>query len=384
MRTLSFLRFSVLPATLAACLALSGPVFAQQTNNPPAAEKTNPPTPEKTTPAAADKPAPGVASAVGAVTLPVTAVDEKGNPVKNLTAAELKLTDNGSEQKIESFAPATPTPMNFAIIAQTTPGLKTELGDMRLASEHFIDHTLPAGQDNFLLIQYGTEVDLLVDPTRAQDKLHDATDHLGGPQFGGNDDTDATHWGGTLYDAIYLAATEELKKQPGQHVLILISDGVDRDSKESMSDAIQAAQTAHTAIFAIYYPSETPRQTPQREDRGNRRGPGFPGGGPEYPGTGGGGGGRRGGEQPREAAHPDGKANLEHLCGATGGYMVEGKHDKADEAFNRIANLLKNQYTLSFVPTQEAAASAFERITLTTERKNVWPLVQQGYSAEQQ
>lgn len=369
MRILSFLRFPVFPAALAASLALTGMAPAQQTNNPPAAEKAA---------------APGVASAVGAVTLPVTVVDEKGNPVKNLNAADLKLTDNGAEQKIESFAPAAPTPMNFAIVAQTTPGLKTELGDLRLASEHFVDHTLPAGQDNFLMIQYGTEVDLLVDPTRAQDKLHDAADHLGGPQFGGNDDTDATHWGGTLYDAIYLAATEELKKQPGQHVLILISDGVDRDSKESMTDAVEAAQNAHTAIFAIYYPSETPKETPQRQDRTGHRGPGFPGGGSEYPGTGGGGGGRRGGEQPREAPHPDGKANLEHLCSATGGYMVEGKRDKADEAFNKIATLLKNQYTLSFVPTQDAAASAFQRISLSTQRKNVWPLVQQGYSAQQQ
>lgn len=347
---------------------------AQQANTPPA----NPP--------AAEKPGPGIASAVGAVSLPVTAVDEKGNPVKNLTAAELKLTDNGAQQTIQSFTPATSNPMNFAIVAQTTPGLKTELGDMRLASERFIDHTLPAGQDNFLLIQYGTEVDLLVDPTRAQDKLHDAADHLGGPQFGGNDDTDASHWGGTLYDAIYLAASEELKKQPGQHVLILIGDGVDRDSKESMSDAVEAAQNAHTAVFAIYYPTEASRETQQKENNpgGRRSGPGFPGGGSEYPGTGGGGGGRRrGGEQPREAPHADGKANLEHICSATGGYMVEGKHDKADEAYNKIANLLKNQYTLTFVPTQDAASSAFQRISLTTEKKNVWPLVQQGYSAAQ-
>jgi VWFA-related protein len=375
MRNLSFLRFSVSAAALAACVAISGPAFAQQAN-PPASEKPSAP--------AAEKAAPGVASGIGAVTLPVTAVDEKGNPVKNLTAADLKLTDNGAEQKIESFSAATPTPMNFAIVAQTTPGLKTELGDMRLASEHFIDHTLPTGQDNFLLIQYGTEVDLLVDPTRAQDKLHDAADHLGGPQYGGNDETDASHWGGTLYDAIYLAATEELKKQPGQHVIVLISDGVDRDSKESMTDAVQAAQNAHAAVFAIYYPSEAPREAQQKQDRGGRRGPGFPGGGSEYPGTGGGGGGRRGGEQPREVPHPDGKANLEHLCSATGGYMVEGKHDKADEAFNKIANLLKNQYTLTFVPTQDAAASAFQRLSLSTQKKNVWPLVQQGYSAQAQ
>lgn len=369
MKTIQYLRFSISLAALTVCVASTNLVAAQQTTNPPPA---------------ADKAGPTVGSAVGAITLPVTAVDDKGNPVKNLNSADLKLTDNGAEQKIESFTPATPEPVNYGIIGQTTPGLKTELGDMRIASVHFIDHQLPGSQDNFFVIQYATEVDLLVDPTRAQDKLHDATNQLGSPQFGGSEDTDASHWGGTLYDAIYLAATEELKKQPGQHVLVLVSDGVDRDSKESMTDAVEAAQNAHTAIFAIYFPTQEQREAGPRENPGHHGGVGFPGGGSEYPGTGGGGGGRRGGGgQPRETPHTDGKANLEHICSATGGYMVEGKHDKADEAFNKLANLLKNQYTLTFVPTQDAAASAFQRLSLTTQKKGVYPLVQQGYTAQQ-
>ena len=372
MNPFRFLRISLSLAAVAACMTAAAQA------NPPAKPQTNPP--------AAAPAGPTVSSAVGAIALPVTVVDDKGNPVKNLKAEDLKLTDNGAEQKIQSFAPASPTPMNFAIVGQTTPGLKTELGDMRLASVHFVDHTLPAGQDNFLVIQYATEVDLLVDPTRAQDKLHDGINQLGSPQFGGSTDESDTHWGGTLYDAIYLASAEELKKQPGQHVLILISDGVDRGSKESMTDAVQAAQDARTAIFAIYYPTEERREAPQqRGNQGSQRrgGINFPGGGDEYPGAGGGGGGRRGGEQPRPASHEDGKVNLEHICSATGGYMIEGKHDKADEAFNKLANLLKNQYTLSFVPTSDAAASAFHRITLSTEKKGVYPLVQQGFTAQQ-
>jgi len=364
------LRFS-LPLAIAAA---SMTVAAQA--NPPAKPQPNQP--------AAPQAAPTVGSAVGAITLPVTVVDDKGNPVKNVKADDLKLTDNGAEQKIQSFGPAAPTPMNFAIVAQTTPGLKTELGDMRLASVRFVDHTLPAGQDNFLVIQYATEVDLLLDPTRAQDKLHDAMNQLGSPQFGGAADESDYHWGGTLYDAIYLAAQEELKKQSGQHVLVLISDGVDRGSKESMSDAVQAAQEARTAIFAIYYPTEERREAPQRQNAGNQRRGGikFPGGGSEYPGSGGGGGSDRRGEQPRQA-HEDGKTNLEHICSATGGYMIEGRHDKADEAFNKLANLLKNQYTLTFVPTSDAAASAFHRMTLTTQKKGVYPLMQQGFSPQQ-
>lgn len=98
---------------------------------------------------------------------------------------------------------------------------------------------------------------------------------------------------------------------------------------------------------------------------------------------GGGGGGRRGGQNPSEQPHEDGKTNLEHICSQTGGYMIEGKRDKADEAYNKLIALLKNQYTLTFVPTKDAADSAFQHLTLTTEKKNVYPLVQEGYTVPQ-
>jgi VWFA-related protein len=257
------------------------------------AQSTNPPAQTAPTPASE----PGVASAVGAMTLPVTVVDDKGNPVKNLAAADLKLTDNGEAQTIQSFGPATPTPVSFGIVGQTSSGLRAELGDERLSSVHFVDHTLSGTQDQFFVVDYAGEVDLLADPTGTTTKLHDAINQMGSPQFGsqnGGDNSDqssgaAQHSGvgGTLYDAIYLAASEELKKLPGQHVLILFTDGIDHNSKETMSDAIAAAQSAHVAIFAIYYKSE---EEPQHNSNDNNRrmGGGFPGGGGGYPGGGGG------------------------------------------------------------------------------------------------
>jgi len=75
-------RFS-LPLAIAAA---SMTVAAQA--NPPAKPQPNQP--------AAPQAAPTVGSAVGAITLPVTVVDDKGNPVKNLKADDLKLTDNGA------------------------------------------------------------------------------------------------------------------------------------------------------------------------------------------------------------------------------------------------------------------------------------------------
>jgi VWFA-related protein len=383
----SVLRICLTATALAALL----PAGAQSTT--PAAGQTTP----------APTAGPDAASAVGAVTLPVTVMDDKGNPVKNLTAADIKLTDNGEAQTIQSFGPASPTPVAIGIVGQTSAGLRAELGDERLSSVHFVDHTLPGTQDQFFVIDYAGEVDLLADPTATASKLHDAINQMGSPQFGsqnGGDRSDQssgdTHYGvgGTLYDAIYLAATEEMKKLPGEHVLVVFTDGIDHNSKETMSDAIEAAQAAHMAIFGIYYKSEEQQQ--QNPNQNNRRtGGGFPGGGGGYPGGGGGypgggggypggGGGRRGGQNPTEQPHEDGRQNLIHMCDATGGYMVEGKRDKGDDSYNKIADLLKNRYSLTFVPTKAAQDSDFQRITLTTEKKNVFPKVQEGYTPQQQ
>jgi VWFA-related protein len=334
------------------------------------------------------------------LSIPVTVVDKKGDPVKNFTAADLTLTDNGHIQTIKSFSPAQPTPVTFGILGQTSTSLRTELGDERLASVHFVDHTLPGTDDKFFVIQFAREVDLLEDPTATVNKLHDAINQMGSPQFGNQNssssgdssDQSTPHTGGsgggTLYDAIYLASNEVLKKQPGQHVLVLISDGIDRDSKETVNDAIDAAQAAHATIFAIYYKGEEERSNNPNQNNGRRGSTGgsYPGGGGGYPGggggyPGGGGGGRRGGQTtPSSEPHVDGKEILEHICSATGGYMVEGKKDKADESYARVTALLKNQYTLSWTPDKDASDSVSHHLTLTSKKTDIWALVQQDYS----
>ena len=63
--------------------------------------------------------------------------------------------------------------------------------------------------------------------------------------------------GGTaLYDAAFLAADELMSKQKGRKALIILSDGVDNASSESLAKAIEAAQRADTIIYAIYFKGE--------------------------------------------------------------------------------------------------------------------------------
>jgi hypothetical protein len=63
--------------------------------------------------------------------------------------------------------------------------------------------------------------------------------------------------------------------------------------------------------------------------------------------------------------------------------MVEGRKDKADEGYNKLGALLKNQYTLSYTPDKDASESVSHHLTLTSKKNEIWALVQADYSTQQ-
>src|SRR5258708_40196820 len=59
--------------------------------------------------------------------------------------------------------------------------------------------------------------------------------------------------GTILYDAVYLAASEQLKNQVGRKALVLITDGVDQGSHYKIEQAIEAAQRNDVIIYSVCY-----------------------------------------------------------------------------------------------------------------------------------
>ena len=77
--------------------------------------------------------------------------------------------------------------------------------------------------------------------------------------------------GGTqLYDAIYLAADDLMKPKDGRKALVVFSDGADRGSKETLNDAIDAADRANVSIYTIYFKGERTARLEQRLSRSGR------------------------------------------------------------------------------------------------------------------
>lgn len=334
---------------------------------------------------------------VKVVTMAVTVRDKHGAIVPNLTKDDFMLSEDGRAQTIKYFNLDTKLPLTLGLLVDTSMSQRNVLDSERTASEHFLDQMMTDARDKAFLIQFDREVDLLADVTPDKSKLRAAVGQLGAPQFHNTSDSqdsdDSSHrmsgGGTTLYDAIYLASNEVLSKQPDRKALIVLTDGVDRGSKESLFSSIEAAQRANTVVYAIYFKGQeggnNNNQYPGRRRGGMGGGGwpgggGYPGGGGGWPGGGGGSGSRTG--RPTEGTRIDGKKVLEQICGETGGHMFEAnKKDSVDQIYTNIADELRAQYMLGYTPDKQSTDSGYHKITLTAKKKDLFVQTRQGYYA---
>ena len=73
-----------------------------------------------------------------------------------------------------------------------------------------------------------------------------------------------------------------MKKQQGRKAIVVLSDGQDRGSRESLNSAIEAAQRANTVVYTIYFQGEQPHDYDNHGGGYGRPRIGMGGGG--YPG----------------------------------------------------------------------------------------------------
>jgi VWFA-related protein len=348
--------------------------------------------------------APTLSVDVKVVTMPVTVRDKKGQIVRNLTKEDFDLQENSKPQTIKYFSQETNLPLTLGLLVDTSLSERNMLDEERTASKSFLDQMLTKPKDQAFLIHFDREVELLQDLTSSRDKLESALQLLQTSSRSNSNSSDSgdpdsgsrrTRGGGgtALYDAVFLAADEVMKKQQGRKAIIILSDGEDRGSKETLNTAIEAAQRADTVVYAIYIADK--KREGDRDNGGSgggrRGGIGWPGGGGGYPGGGGGGGwpgsggggGRRGGQRNPQESHVDGKKILDRISKETGGRMFEvSKKETVDQIYSGIAEELRTQYMLGYTPEKSDAGSGYRRITLTAKKKDLTVQTRDGYYAD--
>jgi VWFA-related protein len=353
------------------------------------------------------------------VNIPVVVYDKKGALVQNLVKDNFILQVDGKPQTIRYFNLDTDLPLTLGLLVDTSMSQRDVIDDERTASEAFLDDMLngPADRDKAFVVQFAKQTDLLQDITSSKPKLQAGLKQLSTPDSGGdyggsnsgsssgsdsssnsgsNDSSGrARHGGTTLYDALYLSSNELMSKQKGRKAVVILSDGVDNGSKESLGSSIEAAQRADTIVYAIYYKGKESGGYQDDNHRGGYPGGrgggypggGYPGGGGGYPGGGGGypGGGGRGGGQnrPQSISRPDGKKILQRMADETGGRLFEvSKKEPLADIYKQIGEELRAQYRLGYTPDKETASDGYHRIVLSFSKsspKDLYLQTRDGY-----
>jgi len=241
---------------LTACfcaLALGVPAVPQQQSAP----KQTPPASKPTAPVnTEDKPAAGAAGTApeetpatfrtfsDEVIVPVTVTDFHGKYLSNLEAKDFRILDEGRPQKIRFFSHDPHQPVVIGFLVDTSSNMRIHWKTFQDAIMELVWATIP-GDPRYsgYLITYGNQAELAVNTTTDSDKI---TDKIRQAKPSGNS---------ALFDAIYRACTDR-KLVPGEpyeprRVIIVIGDGHDSVSKESLDQVIELAQRNLVTIYAM-------------------------------------------------------------------------------------------------------------------------------------
>ncbi|HYL65429.1 MAG TPA: VWA domain-containing protein [Candidatus Methylomirabilis sp.] len=326
---------------------------------------------------------PTIAVEVKTVAVLATVHDKHGKVVSNLGKDDFQLDEDGRLQTINYFAHESDLPLRLGLLVDTSRSQSRVLDQERSASYSFLDHLLREGKDLAFVIHFDHQVELLQEFTTSRPKLQAALQALQIGQSdsgsGGNDGGAGRGHGGSgggggrgghsrsagtqLYDAIYLASDELMSKEQGRKAVIVLSDGVDRGSKETLGEAIAAAQRADTIVYSVYF---------KDEEEGLSRPGGF--------GMGGHGGyGGHGGRRHPQEERPDGKKILEQISKETGGRLFEAsKKETMDKIYAEIDEELRSQYSLAYTP-DEADDPGYHKIHLVAKQKDLIVQTKDGY-----
>jgi VWFA-related protein len=345
---------------------------------------------------------PKISVEVKVVTVLATVRDKHGEIVSNLGKDDFTLEEDGHAQPITYFTRDTDLALTLGLLVDTSESQRRVLDQERAASQSFLDDLL-RDKDQAFVIHFDREVELLQDVTSSQEKIGKALQLLeasrpqfsqtngnggggnggGGNAGGGNGGGGNGGYGGgrqgrggpgqgqrfggagtLLYDAVFLASDEVMKKQKGRKALVILSDGVDHGSKETLEEAIMTAQRADTVVYSILFADEQQNQSP------------FSFGGPGF--------GRRGGGGRRfpQEERPDGKKILERLSKETGGRLFEvSKKQPIGDIYRTIAEELRNQYSIGYTPAADIAPG-YHKIHLATKQKEMTVQSRDGYYAD--
>jgi Uncharacterized protein containing a von Willebrand factor type A (vWA) domain len=279
------------------------------------------------------------------VTIPVSVFDRNGLYIPGLLAKDFKIFEDGKEQQIAYFGTAD-KPFTVVLLIDTSPSTSYKIEEIRAAAKAFIDQLKP--QDNVMVISFDQGVHVHGEMTNDRQAIYRAIDKA---NFGN---------GTSLYDAVDVALRKQLAKVDGRKAIVLFTDGVDTTSRRTYDMTLDEAEESESLIFPIYYNTFFDTQgggtlgsinggmIPSIHNNSGMRGTGS-------------------------EDYALGRKYLEDLADYTGGrvFRPESTPGGLTAAFEGIAEELRRQYNIGYIPQNEGKTGQRKQIKVRVSRPNL-------------
>jgi Ca-activated chloride channel family protein len=348
----------MLLAFVGLCAVSGRPAWSQQPAPPARPSSTGPtdssaPQPsrpgsqsqENPSPSATQDERPSIRVLTGLVHLVATVTDHRRNFITDLEQSDFKVLENGTAQTIRFFGRETDLPLRIGLLLDTSNSIRPRLQFEQEAAIDFLTKVIRRNKDMAFLMTFDNEPEIVQDYTGDLSLLNDA---IRKQRAGG---------GTALDDAIY-RASEKLSNPPlpsgadpeVRRVIVVISDGDDNLSDHALSEAIEGAIRAETAIYAIS--TNTDWVAIDDESR------------------------------PSKYHLDQGDKILQKFADETGGRVFfPFKIDDLAQSFMDIGSELRSQYFLAYSPVVPLSQGQYRQIEVRTDRKNLIVRARKGYYA---
>ena len=258
------------------------------------------------------------------VTIPVNVMDRNGRFVSGLEQNQFRLFEDGIEQRIAFFDSAEQA-FTVALMLDVSDSTTEKLNEIKDAARAFIEELKE--NDRVMVLVFDKNVTVMCEPTSDRALVNLAIDRA--------------RWGGgtSLYDAVELMATKQLKRIRGRKAIVLFTDGVDTTSSSATYDGtLRAAEELDALIYSIQYNTYND-QTPPLPN-GQTAATVVTSNG-----------------EPLSVAYKRAGVYLQSLSDKTAGrfYSATGLN-YLKQIFSRIAAELRQQYSLGYYPSNKSSA----------------------------
>jgi len=264
---------------------------------------------------------------VNLVNMDVVVVDKSGNPIGGLEKQHFKVFDDNVEQKITNFT-TVESPLTIVIVVEFTPFVMY-YNDIYSSVGGFVQSLRP--NDWAALVAYDIRSVLVTDFTKNKGLIFEGLQSLKIP---------STSERG-LFDAVY-DTLQKLDKVDGKKAIFLLSTGLDSISKRNYGETLKKAQSSDTMIYGV--------SVGQLYRLYNQ--------------------GRISPEANLELLAADNQ--LTQLSTATGGSTFFPRFDTEYSAiYESISHQMRNQYNLSFIPTNQKKDGKFHKLRVDVQDMDV-------------